>query len=120
MIDRLHPLFRAAFDDLRDGNAALARAAAKGPLKQDGTRMPEQPMLPEMLPAFKIVIERSPWRGAEPRYLWTAYVEGREDDLSRAGCTPVEALALFLEAAEETKEGLWLETEEERLLGEYP
>ena len=36
---RLHPLFRAAFDDLRDGNAALARAAAKGPLKQDGTRM---------------------------------------------------------------------------------
>jgi hypothetical protein len=36
---RLHPLFRAVFDDLRDGNAALARAAAKGPLKQDGTRM---------------------------------------------------------------------------------
>jgi len=35
----LHPLFRAAFDDLRDGNAALARAASKGPLKQDGTRM---------------------------------------------------------------------------------
>jgi hypothetical protein len=35
----IHPLFRAAFDDLRDGNAALARAAAKGPLKQDGTRM---------------------------------------------------------------------------------
>jgi hypothetical protein len=39
MNDRLHPLFRAAFGDLRDGNAALARAAAKGPLKQDGTRM---------------------------------------------------------------------------------
>jgi len=35
----LHPLFRAAFDDLRDGNAALARAASKGPLKPDGTRM---------------------------------------------------------------------------------
>ena len=38
-MNKLHPLFRAAFDDLRDGNAALARAAAKGPLKQDGTRM---------------------------------------------------------------------------------
>jgi len=36
---RLHPLFRAAFDDLRDGNAALARAAAKGPLQKDGSRM---------------------------------------------------------------------------------
>ena len=36
---RLHPFFRAVFDDLRDGNAALARAASKGPLKQDGTRM---------------------------------------------------------------------------------
>jgi hypothetical protein len=38
-MNNLHPLFRAALNDLRDGNAALARAAAKGPLKQDGTRM---------------------------------------------------------------------------------
>jgi len=43
MIDRLHPLFRAAFEDLRDGNAALARAAAKGPLKPTGLRMSNDP-----------------------------------------------------------------------------
>jgi hypothetical protein len=41
--DRLHPLFRAAFDDLRDGNAALARAAAKGKLQPTGLRMPNKP-----------------------------------------------------------------------------
>ena len=53
---RIHPLFRAAFDDLRDGNAALAQrhrvaqeelreglaalatAAAKGKLLKDGSR----------------------------------------------------------------------------------
>ena len=38
-MNNLHPLFRAAFDDLRDGNAALARAAAKGKLNPDGTRL---------------------------------------------------------------------------------
>ena len=39
-MNKLHPLFRAAFDDLRDGNAALARAAAKGKLQPTGLRMP--------------------------------------------------------------------------------
>lgn len=38
-MNKLHPLFRAAFDDLRDGNAALARAASKGKLNPDGSRM---------------------------------------------------------------------------------
>jgi hypothetical protein len=42
-MSNLHPLFRAAFDDLRDGNAALARAAAKGPLQPTGLRMPNEP-----------------------------------------------------------------------------
>jgi len=101
----VHPLFRAAFDDLRDGNAALARAAAKGPLKQDGTRMPQPgwdvppdyyaPDDEEAEPT-KIVIERSPYPNTEPQYRWTAYYEDREEELSKSGMTPDEALSRFL------------------------
>jgi hypothetical protein len=39
IFDRLTASHRAALEELRDGNAALARAAAKGKLKPDGSRM---------------------------------------------------------------------------------
>jgi hypothetical protein len=116
-MNKLHPLFRAAFDDLRDGNAALARAASKGKLNPDGTRKPEQRhneartmptpgwdvppdyYAPDDEEPMKIIIERSPYPNAEPQYRWTAYYEGQEDELSKSGMTPVEALSRFLIAA---------------------
>jgi hypothetical protein len=41
IFDRLTASHRVALEELRDGNAALARAAAKGPLQKDGSRMPQ-------------------------------------------------------------------------------
>jgi hypothetical protein len=101
IFDRLTASHRAALEELRDGNAALARAAAKGPLKPDGTRMSE----PVKAASMKIVIERSPWPNAEPHYLWTAYYQGREDELSKAGHTPNEALTRLLIAEAQAEEG---------------
>jgi len=43
IFDRLTASHRAALEELRDGNAALARAAAKGKLQKDGSRLPEKP-----------------------------------------------------------------------------
>jgi len=100
---RLHPLFRAVFDDLRDGNAALARAAAKGKLQPTGLRMPQPGWdvppdyyTPDDEEPMKIIIERSPYPNAEPQYRWTAYYEDREEELSKSGMTPDEALGRFL------------------------
>lgn len=105
--DHVNAHLRAILDDLRDGNAALARAAAKGPLKQDGSRMPQPGWdVPpdyyapdEELEPMKIIIERSPYPNAEPQYRWTAYYEDREEELSKSGMTPDEALSRFLIAA---------------------
>jgi len=94
IFDRLTASHRAALEELRDGNAALARAAAKGKLQPTGLRMP----LPEPAKdiAMKIIIERSPYPNAEPQYRWTAYYEDREEELSKSGMTPDEALGRFL------------------------
>jgi hypothetical protein len=43
IFDRLTASHRAALEELRDGNAALARAAAKGKLQPTGLRMPPKP-----------------------------------------------------------------------------
>jgi hypothetical protein len=47
---------------------------------------------------MKIIIEKSPYPNTEQQYRWTAYYEGREDELSKAGMTPDEALSRFLVA----------------------
>jgi len=71
---------RHAHAELREGMAALNRV--------NGARMPQ--------PATKIVIERSPYPNTEPQYRWTAYYEDREDELSKSGMTPDQALSRFL------------------------
>lgn len=78
-------LHRAARAELREGMAALNRV--------NGVTMsePTEPM--------KIIIERSPYPNAEPQYRWTAYYEDREEELSKSGMTPDEALSRFLIAA---------------------
>jgi hypothetical protein len=86
--DEVLALHRAARAELREGMAAINR------VNRQTMSEPTEPM--------KIIIEKSPWPNAEPQYRWTAYWEGLEDDLSEMGATPVEALARFLEALEET------------------
>jgi hypothetical protein len=103
IFDRLTASHRAALEELRDGNAALARAAAKGTLQPTGLRMPHPGWdvppdyyAPDDEEPMKIVIERSPYPNAEPQYRWTAYRDGHEDELSKSGMTPDEALSRFL------------------------
>ena len=83
--DEVLALHRAARAELREGMAALNRV--------NGVTMsePTEPM--------KIIIERSPYPNAEPQYRWTAYYEDREEELSKSGMTPDEALSRFLIAA---------------------
>jgi len=115
MIDRLHPLFRAAFDDLRDGNAALARAAAKGKLQPTGLRMP--PKI-QYVRDIRLSFEQPPIPMRQ--FDWRAMHDGDDEEPSRHGwgSTPEEALADLKRVDREWDESL--ETEEERLLGEYP
>jgi hypothetical protein len=88
ILDNIANTHRYARAELKEGMAALNR------VNQQTMSEPTEPM--------KIIIEKSPWPNAERRYLWTAYWEGLEDDLSETGATPVEALARFLTALEET------------------
>jgi hypothetical protein len=82
ILDNIANTHRYARAELREGMAALERV--------NGVTMsePTEPM--------KIILEKSPWPNAEPRYLWTAYWDGLEDDLSETGATPEEALGRFL------------------------
>jgi hypothetical protein len=82
--------FQSLLNDIREATQTLANCAAKGALQKDGTRMPREPE------PMKIVIEKSPYPNCEPQYRWTAYYEGREDELSKAGMTPDQALERFL------------------------
>jgi len=91
--------FQSILNELRDGMAALERSAQpKRPhMPQPGWDVPPDYYAPDDEPeSVKIVIERSPYPNAEPQYRWTAYFEGREDELSKAGMTPDEALSRFL------------------------
>jgi hypothetical protein len=106
-MNNVHPIFAALLADVREATQTLANCAALGKLQKDGTRMPQPGW--DVPPDYydpddatrpvKIVIERSPWLNAEPQYRWTAYFEGREDELSKAAMTPDEALSRFLIAA---------------------
>jgi hypothetical protein len=111
----LHPLFRAAFDDLRDGNAALARAAAKGKLQQDGTRMPRKI---QYVRDISLSFEQPPIPLRQ--FDWRAMHHGDDEEPSRHGWgrTPEEALADLKRVDEEFEDSL--QTEEQRLLEEYP
>jgi hypothetical protein len=93
-MNNTHPIFAALLSDVREATQTLANCAAKGKLQKDGTRMLSEPNEP-----MKIIIERSPYPNAEPQYRWTAYWEGLEDELSKSGMTPDEALSRFLIAA---------------------
>ena len=83
--DQVLALHRAARAELRDGMAAINR------VNRQTMSEPTEPM--------KIIIERSPYPNAEPQYRWTAYYEDREEELSKSGMTPDEALSRFLIAA---------------------
>jgi hypothetical protein len=74
--------FHSLLNDIREATHTLQRCAVKG------AAMSEEPM--------KIIIEQSPWPTTVPQYRWWAYYEGREDELSKAGKTPDEALSRFL------------------------
>jgi hypothetical protein len=100
-MNNTHPVFAALLADVREATQTLTNCAAKGALQKDGTRMPEPAK-----DAMKIILERSPRpANAEPQYLWTAYYEGREDDLSESGYTPNEALTRLLIAEAQADEG---------------
>ena len=97
--------FQSLLSDIREATQTLANCAARGKLNPDGTRMPQPGWdVPpdyyapdeEQPEPMKIVIERSPYPNCEPQYRWTAYYEGQEDELSKTGMTPDEALSRFL------------------------
>jgi hypothetical protein len=91
---------RAAREELREGMAALNRVNGVKPMPQPGWDVPPDYYAPDEEPEhMKIIIERSPYPNAEPQYRWTAYWEGLEDELSKSGMTPDEALSRFLIAA---------------------
>jgi hypothetical protein len=82
ILDNIANTHRYARAELREGMAALNR------VNRQTMSEPTEPM--------KIIIERSPYPNAEPQYRWTAYYEDREDELSKSGMTPDEALGRFL------------------------
>lgn len=66
-------------------------------MPQPGWDVPPDYYAPDEEPEpMKIIIERSPYPNAEPQYRWTAYYEDREEELSKSGMTPDEALGRFL------------------------
>jgi hypothetical protein len=100
ILDRLATSHRAAHEELREGMAALNRVNGVKPMPQPGWDVPPDYYAPDEEPEpMKIIIERSPYPNAEPQYRWTAYFESREDELSKSGATPDEALSRFLIAA---------------------
>jgi hypothetical protein len=126
MNDRLHPLFRAVFDDLRDGNAALARAAAKGPLNPDGSRMPQDfrelrgILKPprQYIKDIRLTFEQPPIPLRQ--FDWRAMYDGDDEEPSRHGWgrTPEEALADLKRVDADFEDSL--KSEQERLEEEYP
>lgn len=91
LLDAIAGNHRTAREELREGMAAIDR------VNRQTMSEPTEPM--------KIIIERSPYSNAEPQYRWTAYFDGREDELSKAGYSPNEALTRLLIAEAQADEG---------------
>ena len=96
--DEVLALHRAARAELREGMAAINRVNRQT-MPQPGWDVPPDYYAPDDEEPMKIIIERSPYPNAEPQYRWTAYYEDREEELSKSGMTPDEALSRFLIAA---------------------
>ena len=105
--------FQSLLNDIREATQTLANCAAKGALQKDGTRMPARKVY---VRDIRLTFEQPPI--PIRNFDWRAVYEGDDEEPSKHGWgrTPSEALANLLLENDE----YFLQTEEQRLLEEYP